>query len=89
MNIITQDNHSNEHLSSLMNIFQRFSFYDAMTVHVAIVFSRYMVLVLEKRRNIDSRSIGDLFYLTIDELQDIRYFDAQILLLKMLFDYAK
>lgn len=63
--------------------------YDAMTAHVAIVFSRYMMLALKERRNIDSRSIGDLFYLTIDELQDIRYFDALILLLKMLFDYAK
>lgn len=63
--------------------------YDAMTAHVAIVFSRYMMLALEERRNIDSRSIGDLFYLTIDELQDIRYFDALIILLKMLFDYAK
>ena len=60
-----------------------------MTAHVAIVFSRYMMLALEERRNIDSRSIGDLFYLIVDELQDIRCFDALILLLKMPFDYAK
>ena len=45
--------------------------YDALTAHTAIVFARYMMLALEQRRNMDERSLGELFYLTIDKLEDI------------------
>ena len=38
--------------------------YDALTAHTAIVFARYMMLALEQRRNMDERSLGELFYLT-------------------------
>ena len=58
--------------------------YDAMTAHVAIVFSRYMMMALEHRRNIDNRSLGDLFYTYCEELQDMQYIDALALLLKEL-----
>ena len=58
--------------------------YDAMTAHVAIVFARYTMLSLEQRRNADKRSIGDLFFASYDELQDLRYMDALLLILKSL-----
>lgn len=58
--------------------------YDALTAHTAIVFARYMMLALEQRRNTDERSIGELFYLTIDELEDLRYLDAFASLLSLL-----
>ncbi|WP_415942424.1 transposase [Mitsuokella multacida] len=63
--------------------------YDALTAHTAIVFARYMMLALEQRRNMDERSLGELFYLTIDELEDLRYLDALALLLSLLMDCAK
>ena len=32
-----------------------------MTAHVAVVFTRYMLLAVEQRQNINQRTIGDLF----------------------------
>ena len=42
--------------------------YDAMTAHVSIVLAKYMLLSLEQRRKIDKRSIGELCYVSRDEL---------------------
>ena len=56
--------------------------YDAMTAHVSVVLARYMLLSLEQRRKIDKRSIGELFYISCDELQDLQYMDALIVVLK-------
>ena len=50
--------------------------YDAMTAHVAIVCTRYMLLAVEERENTDGRSIGELFYLGLDELPDLKYMEA-------------
>ena len=58
--------------------------YDAMTAHVSIVFARYMMLAIDQRERTDERSLGDLFYLTIEELSDITYAEALQLLLKHL-----
>lgn len=55
--------------------------YDAMSSHVAIVFSRYMLLAIRQREEQDQRSIGDLFYICTDELPDIRYAQALQLIL--------
>ena len=63
--------------------------YDAMTAHVAIVFARYTMLSLEQRRNADNRSIGDLFFASYDELQDLQYTDALLLILKKLISLIK
>ncbi|MGN8837752.1 hypothetical protein ACTNCI_12420, partial [Mitsuokella jalaludinii] len=63
--------------------------YDALTAHTAIIFARYMMLALEQRRNMDERSLGELFYLTIDELEDLHYLDALASLLSLLMDCAK
>ena len=56
--------------------------YDAMTAHVAIVFTRYMMLAVEQRQNIDMRTIGELFYCGVDELPDLAYIDALQLVLQ-------
>ena len=37
----------------------------------------------------DERSLGELFYLTIDELEDLHYLDALASLLSLLMDCAK
>ena len=63
--------------------------YDALTAHTSIVFTRYMMLALEQRRNTDERSLGELFFLTIDELEDLHYLNALASLLSLLMDCAK
>ena len=45
--------------------------YDALTAHVSIVFTRYMMLAVHERKCIDDRSLGELFFMSIDELADI------------------
>jgi hypothetical protein len=55
--------------------------YDAMTAHVSVVFTRYMLLVVEQRENTDLRSLGELFYLGVDELPDLQFTEALRLVL--------
>ena len=55
--------------------------YDAMTAHVSIVFTRYMFLAVEQRECKDVRSLGELFYLSVDELPDVCFVEAMRLLL--------
>lgn len=55
-----------------------------MTAHVSIVFTRYMFLAVEQRESKDDRSIGELFYLSIDELPDVCYIEV-VWLLMLLF----
>ena len=45
--------------------------YDALTAHVAIVFTRYMLLALEQRKDEDQRTLGELFFFLVDEMTDI------------------
>lgn len=40
--------------------------YDALTAHVAIVFTRYMMMALEQRKNQDERTLGELFFFFCD-----------------------
>ena len=40
--------------------------YDALTAHVAIVFTRYMLLALEQRKDEDQRTLGELFFFLVD-----------------------
>jgi len=61
-------------------------FYDAMTAHIAIVFTRYMMLALEERYFADDRSWGELFLLFSDELADISWIQAFHLLLDTFLD---
>ncbi len=54
--------------------------YDALTAHVSLVFIRYMLLSLQKRRNEDERTIGELFLLMVDELADMTFSQAMQLI---------
>ena len=63
--------------------FQMRSF-DAMTAHMVIVLTRYMLLSLESRQNKDDRSIGEIFYISCNELEDISFAFAFELLIKIL-----
>ena len=54
-----------------------------MTAHVSIVFTRYMFLAVEQRESKDDRSIGELFYLSVDELPDLCYAEAVRLLVSL------
>ena len=47
--------------------------YDALTAHVAIVFTRYMLLAMEQRQNEDQRTLGELFFFLVDEMSDITF----------------
>ena len=47
--------------------------YDALTAHVAIVFTRYMLLAMEQRQNEDQRTLGELFFFFVDEMADITF----------------
>lgn len=60
--------------------------YDALTAHVAIVFTRYMVLSLKHRENSDNRSIGELYMMTCDEMQDITYHEALFIIINTLIN---
>ncbi len=60
--------------------------YDALTAHVAIVFTRYLMIALEQRRNSDNRSLGELFYFFTDELADITFGESFMLILNMMVE---
>ena len=57
--------------------------YDAMTAHVSVVFTRYMFLAVEQRESKDERSLGELFYLSVDELPDVCIAQALRLLVSL------
>ena len=57
--------------------------YDAITAHVAIVFTRYMMLSVENRESRDERSLGELFLYFSDELADITWLESLKLLLEI------
>jgi len=62
--------------------------YDAMIAYTAIVFARYTMLALENRMQRDERAFGVLFYAVCDELPDIKFAEAFLLLMKAFHDAA-
>jgi len=56
--------------------------YDAMTAHIAIVFTRYMMLAVENRQHTDDRTLGEIFFFLSDELSDITWIQAIHLLIQ-------
>lgn len=54
--------------------------YDGITAHISIVMTRYMMIAIEQRMNTDERSFGELFALTAEEMPDIRFIDAFLML---------
>lgn len=63
--------------------------YDAMTAHVAVVFTRYMMLSIEQRRRNDQRSLGELFFHFCDELEDVSSEQALFLIIHAVLKTAK
>ena len=63
--------------------------YDALTAHVAIVFTRYLMLALEQRQNEDDRTLGDIFFFFVDELADITFSESLRILLTAMLDAIK
>jgi hypothetical protein len=68
--------------------FQQLS-YDAITAHTTIVMIRYMILSVEKRTHEDPRSLGELFFLGFDEVSDIKFEQALMLIMSLLADTLK
>jgi hypothetical protein len=59
--------------------------YDALTAHVAIVFTRYLMIAMEQRRGEDERTLGEIFYFFTDELADITFGESfQIIITAMI-----
>jgi hypothetical protein len=50
--------------------------FDMLFAHTTIVYVRYILLAVECRRNADGRTMGELFYLMIDELTDIKLYNG-------------
>lgn len=47
--------------------------YDALTAHVTLVFTGYMLMSVAKRDDEDGRTLGELFYFMVDEAADITF----------------
>ena len=59
--------------------------YGALTAHVAIVFTRYLMIAMEQRRGEDERTLGEIFYFFTDELADITFGESfQIIITAMI-----
>lgn len=59
--------------------------YDALTAHVATVFTRYLMIFMEQRRSKDDRTLGEIFYFFTDELADITFGESfQIIITAMI-----
>jgi len=58
--------------------------YDALNAHIAIVFTRYMMLSVAKRRNEDDKTICELFYVLMDEMADITFSQSMQIILDAL-----
>lgn len=50
--------------------------YDMLIAHTTLVCTRYMFLELERRRTLDVRTCGELFYHCCDELPDLKLQEA-------------
>ena len=68
--------------------FQQLS-YDAITAHTTMVMLRYIILSVEKRKQEDPRSLGELFFVSFDEVSDIKFEQALLLLMALLSDTLK
>lgn len=60
--------------------------YDAMNVHIAIVFSRYVMLSVAQRENEDNRTICELCFCLLDEMEDITFSRAMCSIIDALAD---
>ena len=60
--------------------------YDALTAHVSIVFARYMMLSVTQRRNTDDKTICELYFRLMDELDDITFSQSMRIIIDALIE---
>lgn len=60
--------------------------YDALTAHVSLVFTRYMMLSVAQRKNEDDKTICELFFCLLDELDDITFSRSMRIIIDALMD---
>ena len=63
--------------------------YDALTAHVSLVFTRYMLLSIVQRKSEDPRSLCELFYVLCDELADITYNEFMRIIVEAMLESIK
>lgn len=63
--------------------------YDALTAHVSLVFTRYMLLSIVQRKSEDPRSLCELFYVLCDELADITYNESMRIIVEAMLESIK
>ena len=60
--------------------------YDALNAHTAIVFTRYMMLSVAQRRNTDDKTLCELYFCLMDELDDITFSQSMRIIIDSLMD---
>ena len=75
-------------LKSCLHLTKEFQLrsFDAITAHTVIVLTRYIFLSLENRENKDERTMGELFHVICDELDDISFNHAFGLIMSTIED---
>jgi hypothetical protein len=63
--------------------------YDALTAHVALVLTRYMLMSVAKRNDEDERTLGELFYFMVDEVADITFNQSMKILMDAMLESIK
>ena len=63
--------------------------YDALTAHVALVFTRYMLMSVAKRDDEDERTLGELFFFMVDEVADITFNQSMKILMDAMIESIK
>lgn len=56
--------------------------YDALTAHVAIVFTRYMLLAVSRLGNEYDRTLDELLYIMIAEVADMTYQESLLIIVE-------
>ena len=69
----------------LVKEYRRIS-YDVMCAHTAIVFARYMMLSVARRENEDDKTICELCFCLLDEMEDITFSRSMGIILDVLMD---
>ena len=60
--------------------------YDALTAHVSIVFAPYMMLSVTQRCNTDDKTICELYFCLMDELDDITFSQSMRIIIDALIE---
>jgi hypothetical protein len=63
--------------------------YDALIAHTTIVFSRYIFLAWEQRKNNDDKTLGYLFFEFGEDVQEIDFKEALLSLMNFVLDIIK